>query len=532
MSEKLTKEQLKAMNPDTVITLFLSLQDRIETLTQSVNKLTEQLAAQNNYRFGRRSEKFIIPDNQMNIFDFLNEAEAVHQDCPNPEEPAAEEVITYRRKKRKGKREQDFKDLPVKTIDHELTNEELQETFGSKWKSLPDQVYRRLHFEPAQFYIEEHHVKVYASCDDSSIVKAKHPALLLKNSMISPSLAAGIMAEKYVKAVPLYRYEQELKRNGIPLSREVMANWMIQMADRYLGVLYDWLHQKLYSYHILQADETPVLVTRDGRHAGSKSYMWVYRTGAMYTDQSIVLYEYQKTRKADHPRKFLKEFKGVLVTDGYQVYHKLANERQDLKISGCWSHARRRFSEAYKAAGEKTTSVAALALAKIQQMYKLEQGLADLTPEDRLKQRQEKLKPLVEAFFAWLKDFNSTGAISPKTKTGIGFAYCLHQEPYLRYFLEDGSVPMDNNAAERTIRPFCIGKKNWVMIDTVNGANASAIIYSIAETAKANHLNPFRYFEYLLTEIPEHMEDKNLNFLEDLAPWSENLPDICRQQIK
>ena len=156
----------------------------------------------------------------------------------------------------------------------------------------------------------------------------------------------------------------------------------------------------------------------------------------------------------------------------------------------------------------------------------------DLTPEDRLKQRQEKLKPLVEAFFAWLKDFNSTGAISPKTKTGIGFAYCLHQEPYLRYFLEDGSVPMDNNAAERTIRPFCIGKKNWVMIDTVNGANASAIIYSIAETAKANHLNPFRYFEYLLTEIPEHMEDKNLNFLEDLAPWSENLPDICRQQIK
>ena len=157
-------------------------------------------------------------------------------------------------------------------------------------------------------------------------------------------------------------------------------------------------------------------------------------------------------------------------------------------------------------------------------------GAADAADEIHLKKRQEQIQPLVEAFFAWLKSLRSK--IPSRTKTGEGFTYCLNQEPYLRYFLEDGEVPMDNNAAERAIRPFCIGKKNWVMIDTVNGANASAVIYSIAETAKANHLNPFRYFEHLLTVIPEHIDDKTLDFMEDLAPWSENLPEICRQKLK
>ncbi len=324
MSEKLTESQLNAMDKQALVTLLLSLQDQISSLTESVNVLTERLAAENDHRFGRHSEKYIIPDNQMTVFDFLNEAEAVHQDAPDPEEPEAEEVITYHRKKAKGKREKDLKGLPVRIITHELTDDQLHERFGDKWKMLPDQVYRHLHYEPSEFYIEEHHVKVYAGSKDDEIVKAGHPALLLRNSLLSPSLAAGIMNEKYVKAVPLYRLEQEWKREGIPVSREVMANWMIQMAERYLGILYDCLHKKLHDYHILQADETPVLVTKDGRHAGSKSYMWVYRTGQMYKDQAIVLYEYQKTRKADHPRQFLGSFKGVVVTDGYQVYHRLA----------------------------------------------------------------------------------------------------------------------------------------------------------------------------------------------------------------
>ena len=161
---------------------------------------------------------------------------------------------------------------------------------------------------------------------------------LLRGSLVSPSLEAAVINAKYVNAVPLYRQEQEFERYGLHISRQNMANWTIQCADRYLAVLYDYLHEKLYGYHVLQADETPVLVNKDGRPAGSKSYMWVYRTGRMYTERQVVLYEYQKTRNASHPREFLKDFNGVCVTDGYQVYHTIEGEREDLRIAGCWSH--------------------------------------------------------------------------------------------------------------------------------------------------------------------------------------------------
>ena len=527
-----TEEELNNLDKQAIIALALSMQDQIQQLTDSINRLTEQVAALNQYRFGRRTERsYIIPDGQMNLFDFFNEAEAVHQENPDPGEPPVQEVVIHRRKKAKGKRDTDLEGLPVEVIHHELSETQLRRIFGDKWKCLPDEVYKRLRYEPARYIVQEHHIKVYAGTDNQTIVHADRPKKLLRNSIVTPSLEAGIMNAKYVNAVPLYRQEQEFKRNGISISRQVMANWTIQCSDRYLSLMYDWLHEKIYSYHVLQADEPPVVVTHDGRHVGAKSYMWVYRTGKMYTEKPIILYEYQKERKADHPREFLKAFNGVLVTDGYQVYHQLANERHDLHISGCWSHARRRFSGAVKAAGDQKakTSVASVALEKIAEIYLADNALADMTPEQRLKSRQLTVKPLVEAFFAWLKELYPQ--IPAKTKTGSGFSYCLNQERYLKYFLQDGEVPIDNNAAEQTIRPFCIGKKNWVMIDTIDGAKASAVIYSLAETAKANHLNPFRYFEFLLTRILEHMDDTNLSFLEDLAPWSEALPAECRKQL-
>ena len=528
-----TKEELNQLDKDTLIMLLLSFQDQLQQMNETLNRLTEQIAAASQYRFGRRSEKLNDVDGQLTIFDLLNEAEYTVQEATDLQEPDADEVVAaYRRKKSKGKRETDLKGLPVETIEHSIPDEKLHEIFGEKWKVLPDEVYRRLAYEPAKYIVHEHHVKVYAGTDNQTIVKADRPEDLLRNSIVTPSLEAGIMNAKYVNAIPLYRQEQELKRNGINISRQVMANWTIQCADRYLAVMYDWLHSKIYSYHVLQADETPVIVTKDGRHAGAKSYMWVYRTGKMYQDRPIILYEYQKERKADHPREFLKAFQGVVVTDGYEVYHKLARERQDLKIAGCWSHARRRFSEAVKAAGPEAgkRTVAYLALQRIAEIYSVDNRLADLSPEERLKKRQTLVRPLVEDYFAWLEELNPR--IPARTKTGNGFAYCLKQKPYLMYFLEDGEVPIDNNAAEQVIRPFCVGKKNWLMIDTIAGAKSSAIIYSIAETAKANHLNPFRYFELLLTQIPRHMEDTDRKFLEQLEPWSPDLPEECRKQLE
>jgi hypothetical protein len=257
--------------------------------------------------------------------------------------------------------------------------------------------------------------------------------------------------------------------------------------------------------------------------------MWVYRTGKMHEGSAIVLYEYQKTRNASHPREFLKNYSGIVVTDGYQVYHSLEKEFEDLRIAGCWSHARRRFANVVKALGKEKAkgTLANDALKQIAAIYKLEGLLSELSSEERQKQRQLTVKPLVEAFFAWVKQ--NQNAVLPKSETGKGFTYCINQEKYLKVFLEVGNVPADNNAAEGSIRGFCIGKRNWHIIDTIDGAKISAIIYSIAETAKSNNLKPYNYFELLLTEIPKHMEDTNLDFLEDLLPWSEKLPLECKK---
>lgn len=258
--------------------------------------------------------------------------------------------------------------------------------------------------------------------------------------------------------------------------------------------------------------------------------MWVYRTGKMYRDQPIILYDYQPSRNASHPKEFLKEFEGICVTDGYQVYHTIEKERENLRIAGCWAHARRRFDEAVKALpkANRKTSLAYRALKQIQAIYREENKLCDMTSEERLEHRQNKVKPLVDAYFSWVK--TNMGRVPAKSKTHNGFSYSVNQEPYLKVFLEDGDVPIDNNSAEQSIRGFCIGKKNWVMIDTIAGADSSAIIYSLAETAKANNLKPYDYFEYLLTEIPKHLDEKDQSFCEDLLPWSDKLPANCRKR--
>lgn len=219
------------------------------------------------------------------------------------------------------------------------------------------------------------------------------------------------------------------------------------------------------------------------------------------------------------------------MTDGYQVYHTLEKEREDLTIAGCWVHARRHFDEALAVVPKERQKESAsyLILKQIQTIYRKEGKLKDLSSEERLSRRQVAIKPLVDALFAYLKQHESEIGTE---KLKDAFSYALNQEKYLRVFLTDGDVPMDNNASERAIRGFCVGKKNWQMIDTINGAKSSAIIYSIAETAKANNLKPYEYFEHLLTEIPKHMDDSERSFLDDLLPWSEKLPDAVRKPKK
>ena len=535
MAKVYTKEELNSFSRETLMAVILSMQDQISQLNTNMERLIEQIADANNKRYGRSSEKLETISGQLELELIFNEAEALTETL-YVVEPVEEDVIQPHRKN-KGKREADLKDLPVEVISHTLSEEKLQDVFGTDgWKQLPDEVYKRIRVQPAVYTVEEHHVAVYAGRDNQTIIKADRPKDLLRNSLLTPSLAASIMNAKYVKGLPLYRISQEFLRNDIHISRQVMANWMIQCADRYLGILYDRLHREMYQFHVLQADETPVMVTKDGRLANSKSYMWIYRTGKCYTDTPIILYEYQRTRKADHPEEFLKDFKGIVVCDGYSAYRKLDRENPDIVFAGCWSHARRRFAEALKAmpkAVQKNAkeTIAYEAVSRIAAIYHLDNQMEGQPAKARKMYRQTNIRPLVEAFFAWAKEIQSKNQLS-RGKTLDGINYCINQEASLKAFLEDGDIPMDNNATESALRSFCLHKHTWKLIDSLDGANASAIIYSITETAKANNLNPFRYLEYILTVLKDHQEDKKYSFIDDILPWSEKLPEICRSKTK
>ena len=543
MAFKYTEEQLNKLDKELLVQLFLGLQDQMEGLTRQTQALNdkmqlmmEQLVLSKKSRFGRSSEKMAGPG-QIRFMEvdgeivFFNEAEAVcGLDAP---EPDSLEPQQPKKKKQAGKREADLAGLPVRRIDHYLSEKELAAEFGEKgWKQLPDAISRCYRFVPAKVEVEEHHVGVYSSKTDDRMVKAPHPKKLLPGSLVSPSLAAAVLNGKYVNAVPLYRLEKEFERYGLAITRQNMANWVIRLGESCFGPLYDYLHTLLYRYPVIQADETPVLVNKDGRPAGSKSWMWVYRSGCLYQKEQVILYEYQKTRNASHPRKFLKDYNGICVTDGYQVYHTLEKEKEDLKIAGCWVHCRRKFEEALEVIPEelRKQSVLDLLMNQIRAIYREEGKLSGFSADERVEKRQLVVKPLVDAFFAYVKQ--NSGRVPKSGKAREAFTYALNQEPYLRVFLENGNVPMDNNASERAIRGFCIGKKNWEMIDTVHGASASAIIYSISETAKANGLKPYEYFEYLLTEIPKHQDESSTDFLADLLPWSEKLPEYIRKPKK
>lgn len=548
MNTEFTETQLTKLTKKDLVMMYLSVQQLAESLTaqckmqekqlaevnQKMDLLIEQVAIGQQKRFGRSTEKLDMEGQFEMLF---NEAEvtivnkyviepSLEQVCPDIEDT---EPTKVRKPKQKGKRDEDLKGLPVKVIEYTLSEEELREKFGDSWRRLPDEVYKRLAFNPATFEVEEHHVAVYCGKDNQTIIKAKRPTSLLRNSIVTPSLEAAILNGKYVNAIPLYRMEQEFKRNGVNVGRHVMANWTILSSERYFSLLYDRLHQELLKCDVCQADETPVEISKDGRQAGSKSYMWVYRTGKMYGASPIVLYDFQRTRNATHPETFLKGYEGTLVTDGYSAYHAMEKKVSGIVISGCWAHARRPFATVVKTLGKEKAkgTLANDALKQIAAIFKLEKELAKLSAEERLRQRELTIAPLVEAFFAWVKKHKDD--VLPQSETGKGFTYCINQEKYLRIFLTNGNVPMDNNATEGTIRGFCIGRKNWRLIDTIAGAQASAIIYSIAETAKANNLKPYDYFNHLLETIPKHMDDKNLDFLEDLLPWSQNLPEACRK---
>ncbi len=561
MALALSEEQLVKLNKKDVLQLLLEsmaqekeLRSQLAVLTDELKRTNQQMQvilekwnlAQAN-RFGRSSEKMGYDTGTCQQLELavmyaecFNEAEATVNGTP-PDEPDMEEVTVtaHKRKKHAGKREEDLKDLPhAEPVISTLTEEELLEQLGPGYRQLKDEVYQRLEFHPSSFEVKEYHICVYVSADGKKFAKAKRPqADLFRNSIATPSLLAGILNYKYVNALPVHRLAQDFKRSEVNISPQVMCNWVIKSSEIYFSLVYDWMKDVLLKQTVVQADETTLKVNRDGRKAGSSSYMWVYITGEHDdSGKKIVLYDYCRTRSTEHLREFLSSYKGILVSDGYQSYHTFSEE-QSLTSAGCWTHCRRRFVNAIKAAKKDLpeealkNSIAYQALARISAIYKLDGSWKERTSEYRMEHRQRILKPLVDEYFDWVKEQIKTCNVLPKSETGEGLSYSINQEKYLRAFLDNGDIPIDNSACERAIRPFCVGRKNWNVIDTVEGAQASAIVYSIAETAKANNLKPYQYFKYLLTELPERISrKKDSTFsLDDLMPWSPKLPMSCRK---
>ena len=547
----LSEEQLKNLNKEALIIIVSALQSQLEALqsqldsanamlsenNKQINLLTEQIRIMNQRHFGRKSESDLNSiDGQLSLFDSFNEAEVLSK--PSEPEPDITEVVikSYKRSKPQGKREADLENLPTRIFEHTLSKEELEQKFPEGYKELPPEVYKRLHIIPETFMADEHRVHVYASKNnDGTIVKAARPVDLFRNSIATAALVASVLNGKFVNALPIERQSKTFKINGINLSSNTLANWVINSSDIYLSLMYERLHRLIYESKVIHADETPTKVMRIyGKKVsgGKKTYMWVYRNRPLKDTHPIVLFDWQPSRRTDHPRDFLKKYSGIVVTDGYQVYHTLGKERPDLNVAGCWVHARRPFAEFIKSLKGDIAkgTVAQEAYAMITEIMHLDNGYDDLSPRDRKRQRQLNLKKKVDDYFAWAKIKYSQ--VTRNSTIGRALAYSINQETYLRKFLDDGNIPMDNNYAEQAIRPFTIGRKNFVITESDKGAKASAIIYSLAETAKANGLNTYKYFELLLTEMPKHMDDKNLSFLEDLLPWSDRVQNECPSLYK
>ncbi len=539
MSKKHTLNELNNMSREDLITIVLTMQGQLDTLNDNIEKLIEQVRLANQQRFGRSTETLKSIDGQLSFFD---EADTLFD--PNAAEPEAEELIPARPRKRKtkGQRDIDLKDFPEEIIPTHGVSEDMLDAFYGKgnWKRMPDETYKRLRHEPESWTVEVHTVEVYVGTDgyhQDEFVRGDRPKDIFPNSIVTPSLLASILNVKYVNSSPLYRIEQEFQRNGVNISRQTMANWIINSSKRYFSALVERMKQELLKLPVTQSDETPTQVINDDRSPGSKSYMWVHRSGEFFKDRPIVIYEYQKGRNHELPLAFYQDYKGVLVTDGLKQYHLLQDKIPGLTNANCWAHARRDYADAIKAAnkadGEAVKrSIAYQALSRIALIYELEGTLKDLTPRQRLQERQDSIKPLVEEYFAWVKKQLSDTAVLPKGKTAEGLKYSVNQEQYLKVFLEDGNVPIDNSASERSIRTFCVGKKNWMFHDSVKGAQASAVIYSLSETAKLNNLRPYYYFKHLLTELPKLCDDKgNIDStkLDHLLPWSTELPKECRK---
>jgi transposase len=500
-----------------------SLKTRVQELELLNKWYTEQLKLSRQKQFGQSSERSQHDGlEQLNLF---NEAEAERQ--PFVVEPDAG-TITYSRKK--GKRGEKITHLPVEVIEYTLTEEEAAcPQCGEELHVMSKEVRKELTIIPATVKVIEHVSYVYScrSCEkneiETPVITAKAPKALLPKSMVSATLLAYILSQKFVNAMPLYRQEQEFKRLGVELSRQNLSNWVIKGSALLEPILVK-LKQELLSREVLHADETTLeVLCEPGRPAQTKSYMWVYRTSGD-TQTPIVLYDYQEGRSGRFAKQYLAGFSGILHSDGWNGYQQV--EEQGVTLCGCWAHARRKFKEALIAASSGKEDIPeAIGLSYCNKLFAIEKRAEAMTAEERYVLRQKESKPLLEAFYEWINTCSSRNL--PQSLLGKAFTYAQNQKKYLLAFLTDGRIEISNNRAERSIKPFVIGRKNWLFCNTPGGAKSSATIYSLIQTAMENGLKPQTYLEYVFQQI----QKIDVVEIETLLPWATDIPLRCKMPI-
>ena len=500
---------------------YEALKAQNKELAQQVQWLMEQMRLSKQKQFGSSSEK-----SKYDTLNLFNEAEATTDQ--RIAEPELSEVQNYHRKKMRESNDKLPDDLPVEIIEHFLPADEQEcPECGTEMHIMGKEIRRELKIIPAKASIEEHIDYVYAcrDCEHTGynvpIIKAPMGKPVIKKSFASPEAVAHIMTQKFANGLPLYRQEQDFNRMGIRLSRQTMSNWFIRCAEDWLEPIYNTFRELLCVQPVLHADETVLQVLKEpGKSAQSKSYMWLYRTGRT-AGLPIILFEYQPDRKAKRPLEFLKEFEGYLHTDGYAGYHSLPDK---IVVVGCWAHARRKFDEALKCLPEKDREGSGAQRCKqyCTQLFAIERQLADCTTEERYKKRQELAKPVLDEFLSYLH----TKKASTKSSFGRAVHYTIEQWKYLERYISDGRLDISNNRAERSIKPFVIDRKNFLFANTSRGARASAIVFSIIETAKENGLNPYAYLTYIFKNAPNWNIRNDVEALQRLMP--NFVPAYCK----
>ena len=496
---------------------------REETLTQERDNLKEEVALLRKKLFGASSEKrsLDIPG-QLNFF---NEAE-MEQDPAAAKAEELEACLPEKTSKKRKARATDaerFKGVPIEKKYLDLFGEEKScPVCGTPLKEIGEEFVRReLVFIPAKLKVYEYYSKNYEcpKCklqDLPVIKKGKDGRAHMLYGMASAGTVAWVMYQKFCNGLPYCRQEKDWKQYGVEITRATMANWVIRNSEAFFLPMYEYFHRKLLERGFAMADETPLQVLHEPeRRAQTKSYMWLFRSGED-GGIPIILYKYSETRAGDNAVDFLHGFKGYLMCDGYSGYNKVP----DAKRTACWAHIRRYLADAIpKGKALDYTLPSVQGMLYINQLFHLEDVIrSKYSSFDAIKKaRLEKEKPVVEGFLSWLDQQNPTrGSRMDKAVT-----YIQNRRSYLSTYLEDGRCSFSNNLSENAIRPFTVGRKNWLFCDTPNGAQASAVVYTMVEMAKANGVNVYHYLTYLLEKVPnDRMSDDELELL---APWNETV---------